>query len=162
MTERKRERCKEPKKPKKHNVIVVNGPGTKRWAGREIREWIETWKALLSAVNSLILPLSVHSHTVLQNLSNEANIPNKDGQIRYSRSLFPYFILTAKISWKTDNRRRAAFIIDWGSTVSILSNQNSCFLMFRSVKRRLSWSLSCSNLKEDWHWIEKQISFVFL
>lgn len=41
MIERKRKGSKETKKPKKHNVIVVNGPGTKRWAGREIRELIE-------------------------------------------------------------------------------------------------------------------------
>ena len=138
---RETERFKETKKPKKHNVIVVNGPGTKRWAGKEIRELTEIWKALLSAVNSLTFPLNVHSHTVLQNLSNVANIPSKDGQIQYSSSLFPYFILTAKISWKTDNRR-AAFMIDWDSTISILSNQNSYFLMFRSVKR-LSLRLSC-------------------
>lgn len=100
MIERKRKGSKETKKPKKHNVIVVNGPGTKRWAGREIRELIEIWKALFSAVNSLILSLNMHSHTVLQNLSTEANIPNKDGQIQYSRSLSHTLFWQPKLAGK--------------------------------------------------------------
>lgn len=118
-------------------------------ARREIRELIEIWKAFLSVLWSLIFAFIVHSLTVLQNLSSLANIPNMDGQIQCSRSLFPCSILTAQRRWNAGNRSRAVSRIDWGSTITILSHKALISWGSDQWNKWLSLSLFFSNLKED-------------